>query len=99
VLACASGMVGLVCTATAQTVDLVPAHPRPADALAVHPLRVDGVRQAIRPFQRVDDVRAAPLLVAVADRLTVEVDARRHDMHMVLGVRHDDVISSREIEP
>jgi len=71
--------------------DLVPAHPRPARARATHPLRVNGVRQAVFPFQRVDNVRAAPLLVAVADRLTVEVDARRHDMHMVLGVRHDDV--------
>jgi len=38
-----------------------------------------------------DDIRAAPLLVTVADRLTVLVDARRHDMHMVLGVRDDDV--------
>jgi ESX secretion-associated protein EspG len=37
VLACASGMVGLVCTPTAQTVDLVPAHPyRLAEALLAH---------------------------------------------------------------
>ncbi len=71
--------------------DLVPTHPRPTDALATHPRGVDGVRQAVRPFQRMDDVRAAPLLVAVADRLTVEANPRCHDMHMVLGVRHDDV--------
>jgi len=71
--------------------DLIARHAGPALALPTHPRGVDGVRQAVLPFQRVDDVRAAPLLVAVADRLAVEVDARRHDMHMVLGVRHDDV--------
>jgi len=71
--------------------NLVPAHPRPANALAVHPLRVDGVRQAVRPLQLMHHAVAAWTVVAVADRLAVEVDARRHDMHMVLGVRHDDV--------
>jgi len=70
---------------------LGPAHPWLARALAVHPLRVDGVRQAVRPLQLMHHAVAAWTVVAVADRLAVEVDARRHDMHMVLGVRHDDV--------
>jgi len=74
--------------------DLIARHARTAPtvvAFPAHPLRVDGVRQAVLPFQRVDDARAAPLLVAVADRLAVEADARRHDMHVVLGVLDDDV--------
>ncbi len=74
--------------------DLIARHARPAPAVVAfpaHPLRVDGVRQAVLPFQRVDDARAAPLLVAVADRLAVEADARRHDMDMILGVLDHDV--------
>jgi hypothetical protein len=79
--------------------DLVPAHAGPAamigrvvsPVLRAHALRVDGVRQAVLPLQRVDDAGAAPLLVAIADRLAVEVDPRRHDMHMVFGVLDDDI--------
>ncbi len=65
---------------------LVAAHAHP-----LHPLRVDRVRQAILPLQLVDDPVAAPLLVAVADGAAVAVDPRRHDMHVVVGVGHDDV--------
>jgi len=79
--------------------DLVPAHAGPtamigrvvSPVLRAHALRVDGVRQAVRPLQRVDDAGAAPLLVAIADRLAVEVDPRRHDVDVILGVLDDDI--------
>jgi len=57
----------------------------------LHALRVDGVGQPIGPLQIMDDSVAAPTVVAVADRLAVEPDPRRHDVDVPLGVRHDDV--------
>jgi len=70
---------------------LGPAHPWLARPLAVHPLRVDGVRQAVRPLQLMHHAVAAWTVVGVTNGAAVEVDARRHDMDVVLGVRHDDV--------
>ncbi len=58
--------------------DLVPAHPRPPAALAslaAHPLRVDGVRQAVLPLQLMHHPITAPAVIAVADGASVEVDA------------------------
>jgi len=74
--------------------DLIARHARTAPAVVAfpaHPLRVDGVRQAVLPLQLMHHPVAARPVVGVADRLAVEADPRRHDMHMVLGVRHDDV--------
>jgi len=71
--------------------DLIARHARPAAGLAAHPLRVDGVRQAVLPLQLMHHPVAPRPVVGVADRVAVEADARRHDMDVVLGVRHDDV--------
>jgi len=74
--------------------DLIARHARPAPAVVAfpaHPLRVDGVRQAVLPLQLMHHPVAARPVVGVADGAAVEADARRHDMHVVLGVRHDDV--------
>jgi len=60
-------------------------------ALPAHPLRVDRVAQAVRPLQLMHHPIAAWTVVGVADGAAVEVDARCHDVDVVLGVRHDDV--------
>jgi len=79
--------------------DLVPAHAGPAamigrvvsPVLRAHALRVDGVRQAVRPLQLMHHAIAARPVVGVADGATVETDPRRHDVDVVLGVRDDDI--------
>ena len=71
--------------------DLIACHAGPALALPTHPRGVDGVRQAVRPLQLMHHAVAAWTVVGVANGAAVEVDARRHDMDVVLGVRHDDV--------
>jgi len=71
--------------------DLIARHAGPALALPTHPRGVDGMRQTVRPLQLMHHAVAAWTVVGVANGAAVEVDARRHDMDVVLGVRHDDV--------
>jgi len=74
--------------------DLIARHARPApvvSAIAAHPPRVNGVAQAVAPLQLMHHAVAARPVVGVADGAAVEADARRHDMDVVLGVRHDDI--------
>ncbi len=74
--------------------DLIARHARTAPAVVAilaHSLRVDGVAQAVRTLQLMHHPIAARPVVPIADGLAVLVDARRHDVDMVLGVRDDDV--------
>jgi len=87
--------------------DLIPAHPwsaagGPAPAVATipaHPLRVDGVAQAIHPLQLMHDRVAARTVVVVADRLAIEAHARGNNVDVILGVPYHDVERVRETHP
>ncbi len=69
--------------------DLIPAHLGPGTA--VYARGVDSVAQAVRLLQLMHHPIAARPVVGIADGLAVLVDARRHDVDVVLGVRDDDV--------
>jgi len=71
--------------------DLIAGHAGTTLALPTHPLRVDGVAQAVHSLQLMHHPVTARPVVGVADGAAVEVDARGHDVDVVLGVRHDDV--------
>ncbi len=82
--------------------NLIPAHQRPACAVAtipVHPLRVDGVAQTVPPLHLMHDPIATPTVVAVADGAAVEVDARGDDVDVILGVLDHDIGHVSEAHP
>jgi hypothetical protein len=79
--------------------DLIARHARTAPAvvmLLAHPLWVDGVAQAVRPFQVMHHPIAARPVVVVAHRRPVAADARRDDVDVILGVPHHDIGRVRE---
>jgi len=79
--------------------DLIARHAGTAPAVVAlleHPLRVDGVAQAIHPLQLMHDLVATRTVVVVADRLAVEAHARGDDVDVILGVPHHDVERVRE---
>jgi len=79
--------------------DLIARHARTAPAVVAilaHPLWVDGVAQAVRPFQFMHHPIAARPVVMVAHRRPVAADARRDDVDVILGVPHHDIGRVRE---
>jgi len=74
--------------------DLIARHARTAravSALLAHPLRVDGVRQAVRPLQLMHYLVAAWTVLPQVHAAAVEAHPRGHDMDVVLSVRDDDI--------
>jgi len=74
--------------------DLIARHARTARAavaLLAHPLRVDGVAQAVRPLQLMHHPVAARAVLPQVHAPAVEAHPRGHDVDVVLSVRDDDI--------